>query len=467
MAAKDTKKMEIHTCYTVKIKHQLDAVPDRKTKKLNISRKRRVDDRSMQQTAEICLEALRFCVDVALKEWDHVKAQERRRAFDILLHGSKKEAPKYPEFDIRFSNMPAYMRRALIADAVGMVKSYRSNHANWKALSPAERGVEPKIGFPSRYELTFYDQERKMSNLAEGQIGLKLYNGKTWDWYYFEISASDAGYLMHLCKTRKMLSPVVDKVRGRYQIRFSFKEMRELVQDEDKLAYRILAVDLGINAAASWCVMKADGTVHAKGVIHLPCEEDRLNHRINRKRMYQQAGKKSHCVYRWIRNANRALSIETARKLIEVAVLYSVDCIVFEYLDSKGKIRGKKFRERIHLWRKNDVQKRVELQAHRLGMRLSHVCAWGTSKYAFDGSGVVDRHSIYHFEHGKKVYNYSLCTFQNGKIYNCDLSAAQNIGARFFLREYQKKGADGLPSTPLRTLSTLREFVNNGQPMAD
>ena len=418
MAAKDTKKMEIHTCYTVKIKHQLDAVPDRKTKKLNISRKRRVDDRSMQQTAEICLEALRFCVDVALKEWDHVKAQERRRAFDILLHGSKKEAPKYPEFDIRFPNMPAYMRRALIADAIGMVKSYRSNHANWEALSPAVRGVEPKIGFPSRYELTFYDQERKMSNLAEGQI------------------------------------------------RFSFKEMQELVQDKDKLAYRILAVDLGINAAASWCIMKADGTVHAKGVIHLPCEEDRLNHRINRKRMYQQAGKKSQCVYRWIRNANRALSIETARKLIEVAVLYSVDCIVFEYLDSQGKIRGKKFRERIHLWRKNDVQKRVELQAHRLGMRLSRVCAWGTSKYAFDGSGMVDRHSIYHFEHGKKVYNYSLCTFQNGKIYNCDLSAAQNIGARFFLREYQKKGVTGFPSTPLRTLSTLREFVNNGLPVA-
>ena len=50
MAAKDTKKMEIHTCYTVKIKHQLDAMPDRKTKKLNISRKCRVDDRSMQQT---------------------------------------------------------------------------------------------------------------------------------------------------------------------------------------------------------------------------------------------------------------------------------------------------------------------------------------------------------------------------------------------------------------------------------
>lgn len=466
MATKGTKKMKINTCYTVKIQHQLDAVQDRKTKQLNISGKHNVNARLMQQTADICLDALKFCIDVVLKEWDQVRSLGRKREFDILIHGTHGKVPKYPEFDVRFPNIPAYMRRALIADAIGMVKSYKSNHANWETLSPAERGAEPKLGIPSRYELTFYDQERKMSSLANGQIGLKLYNGKTWNWYYFQINDSDARYLMHLCKTRKMLSPVVDKVRGRYQIRFCFEEMKELVQSENPLAYRILAVDLGINAAASWCIMEADGTVHAKGVIHLACEEDRLNHMINRKRMYQQAGKKSHCIYRWIRNANRTLSIETTRKLMEVAVLYSVDCIVFEYLDSKGKIRGGKTRERIHLWRKNDVQKRVELQAHRLGMRISRVCAWGTSKYAFDGSGVVDRHSVYHFEHGKKVYNYSLCTFQNGKIYNCDLSAAQNIGARFFLREYQKLGATGLPSTSLRTLSTLKNLVNNGLRMA-
>lgn len=140
--------------------------------------------------------------------------------------------------------------------------------------------------------------------------------------------------------------------------------------------------------------------------------------------------------------------------------------MTFEHLDSKGRVKGKKYRERIHLWRKNDVQKRVELQAHRHGMRLSRVCAWGTSKYAFDGSGIVDRHSVYHFEHGQKVYNYSLCTFQNGKIYNCDLSAAQNIGARFFLREYEKEGAEDLPSTPKRTLNTLRELVYNGLQLA-
>lgn len=263
----------------------------------------------MRQTSLICLEALKFCVSVISEEWDTiigVESKLRKRLIDTLVHRTKTAAPKYPEFDLRFPKMPGYTRRAIIADAFGMVKSYRSNHKNWEETPPMERGAEPKLGIPSRYELTFYDQERKMSCLADGQIGLKLYNGKTWNWYYFQISPSDTKQICRLSKTRKMLSPIVDKVRGRYQIRFTFEEIRELVQDEDKLTYRILAVDLGINAAASWCVMEADGTVHAKGVIHLPCEEDRLNHMINRKRMYQQAGKKSHCAYRWIRSRRPA-----------------------------------------------------------------------------------------------------------------------------------------------------------------
>ena len=57
---------------------------------------------------------------------------------------------------------------------------------------------------------------------------------------------------------------------------------------------------------------------------------------------------------------------------------------------------------------------------------------------------------------------YSLCRFRNGKVYNCDLSAAQNIGARYFLREYAKvPGCPKLPCTPQRTYSTLYRLVND------
>ena len=265
-----------------------------------------------------------------------------------------------------------------------------------------------------------------------------------------------------MADTRKLLSPVVEKSKGRYRIRFCFEEKCDLVQNENPLGYTILSVDLGINASASYSVMTADGSVHARGVIHLPCDEDRLERMINRKRMYQQAGKKSRCIYRMVRNANELLSIHTAKAIMETAILYSVDCIVFEYLDLGGRKHGK-YRERLHMWRANDVQDRVTLQAHRHGMRISRVCAWGTSKLAFDGSGRTDRRSVYRYVHGEKKYNYSLCTFTTGKIYNCDLNAAYNIGARFFLREYAKlPGCPVLPKTPQRTLATLKELCYSG-----
>ena len=111
----------------------------------------------------------------------------------------------------------------------------------------------------------------------------------------------------------------------------------------------------------------------------------------------------------------------------ECAIEYQADVIVFEYLEMQGKISGKK-KQKLHLWRKRDIQKRCEHQAHRKGMRVSRVCAWNTSRLAYDGSGSVSR----------DPKNHSLCVFQTGKRYNCDLSASYNIGARYFIRELLK-----------------------------
>ncbi|MFR4713013.1 MAG: hypothetical protein ACLUAL_15635 [Blautia wexlerae] len=57
-------------------------------------------------------------------------------------------------------------------------------------------------------------------------------------------------------------------------------------------------------------------------------------------------------------------------------------------------------------------------------MRVSRICAWNTSRLAYDGSGAVTR----------DWENHSLCTFQTGKRYNCDLSASYNIGAQIFYK---------------------------------
>ena len=84
------------------------------------------------------------------------------------------------------------------------------------------------------------------------------------------------------------------------------------------------------------------------------------------------------------------------------------------------------------MWRSNYVQSIVETKAHRLGIRISRVCAWGTSSLAFDGSGRVLR------GRDAGLGSYSLCRFENDKVYNCDLSASYNIGSRYYVREILK-----------------------------
>ena len=71
---------------------------------------------------------------------------------------------------------------------------------------------------------------------------------------------------------------------------------------------------------------------------------------------------------------------------------------------------------------------------------MAFVSPRGTSKYAFDGSGLVRR--------GVNA-NYSVCRFDTGKVYNCDLNATYNIAAKYFLR-----GREPDPSAPGRSPGT-------------
>ena len=130
-----------------------------------------------------------------------------------------------------------------------------------------------------------------------------------------------------------------------------------------------------------------------------------------------------------VKNLNRRIALGTAGFIIEMAKAFRANVIVFEHLDPGGRKTGKNRRQRLHMWKCRDIQGMVTSKAHRLGIRVSHVCAWNTSALAFDGSGKVER-GIHQ--------NHSICRFTTGKIYNCDLNASYNIGARYFIREILK-----------------------------
>ena len=151
----------------------------------------------------------------------------------------------------------------------------------------------------------------------------------------------------------------------------------------------------------------------------------------------------------------------TSSKIVSICLSYGVDVIVFENLRHKFKRAKKSYRQRLHHWKKITIFNKTYEMAHRNGIRISTVNPCGTSKYAYDGSGEVVRDDK----------NYSICQFQNGKIYNCDLSASYNIASRYFVREYLKtldanlrlaletKASLKLNGTSV-TYNTLRVLIN-------
>lgn len=174
--------MKIYSCYKVKIqdapKHELMA------------------------TAEAYQSALRFFVDVCLKEWDSISSIHadpvtqkglsdntiRKQYVEALTHRTKDNPlPRY-DFDSPFPKFPSYLRRSAIMEAIGMVQSYKSNLANWEAS--AKKNGKPKpptVGrsFPSMYKGNCF------LRISEDEAKLKAWVRNTWDWVTVTLRRSD------------------------------------------------------------------------------------------------------------------------------------------------------------------------------------------------------------------------------------------------------------------------------------
>ncbi|MBO4367033.1 MAG: IS200/IS605 family accessory protein TnpB-related protein [Clostridia bacterium] len=383
---------------------------------------------------------------------------------------STKDHP-YPKYDFgaSFYKFPAYYRRAAINEALGKAESYLSLLKRWEETKQGTKPGIPKAGFasPSLYRDNTFVRE------SDYTARVKVWIRNTWDWVTVRLKKGDADYILHHCKDRKECVPTLKKRGKEWFLDFAFEESVTL----NKTGYEkqiIVAVDLGILNACTCTVMKYDGTILGRSFLKLPREQDCLNHAVNRIKKAQQHGaRKTPRLWAAADGMNDRIAVRTAEFIMNVAVEYNATTIVLEHLDKNGKKKGSK-KQRLALWKSNYVQAMVSDKAHRLGIRISRVNAWNTSRLAFDGSGRVIRgrkdnrppqaeagkskssenkrmtkaqvkqaEKEKEYEEGRKLKSYSLCKFKSGKVYNCDLNASYNIGARYFIREILKS----LPAT--------------------
>ena len=384
----------------------------------------------IRQTLEIYRSAVRYLVEVYESVWEELaqieESKKRFNAAEHLVHTTKRNPARF-DFDFCFPKMPSYFRRAAVQHALGSVSSYRTRLEQWKA--EGEKTGKPYLKSEQYAMPVFYHDVMYRENTEEKDAAfLKLYDGHDWKWFAVWLKHTDMEYLRKHWSGKKASAPTLEKKHHKYFLRFTYAEEVSLNQTPVK-EQTICSVDLGINTDAVCTIMRPDGTILGRKFINFPSDKDRMYRVLGRISRFQRKHGSAQVKSRWA--YAKRLNTELGRKIAGAVTGYAeenhVDVIVFEYLEIKGKISGRK-KQKLHLWRKRDIQKRCEHQAHRRGMRISRICAWNTSRLAYDGSGTVVR----------DPGNHSLCTFQNGKRYNCDLSASYNIGARYFIRELLK-----------------------------
>ena len=383
----------------------------------------------IRQTLKIYRAAVSYLIRVYGESWEElsgiVNVKKRFNAAEHLVHGTKNNRARY-DFDTCFPKMPSYLRRSAIQHALGSVSSYETRIGLWKSgkLTGKPKLVCENHAMPVFYRDGMYRNAEESDDFAY----LKLYDGHDWKWFCVNLLHTDMEYLRKNWSGVKASAPTLEKRHQKYFLRFSYTEEVALSKADVK-NQTVCSVDLGINTDAVCTIMRADGTVLGRKFINFPSEKDRMYRVLGRISRFQKIHGSRQVKSRWA--YAKRLNMELSRKVAAAVTIYAMeshaDVIAFEYLEMTGKKSGKK-KQRLHVWRKRDIQTICEHQAHRAGIRISRVCARNTSRYAYDGSGPVLRNPG----------NHRLCVFQTGKQYNCDLSAAYNIGARYFIREHLK-----------------------------
>ena len=384
------------------------------------------------KTITLFNDAVTFCIDAFEKEWTelYVLSPLAQKTFaEKLIHSTKNSIAKYTEFDKIFKKMPSYMRRSAISCALGALSSYHSNYDNW--VTAGSTGSAPTLQKKRNVMPTFY-RDNSYSDGDGDVVRLKLFVNGDWNWVPFTLKHTDLQYIRKHCNMEHMSCPTLEKVHHKWFLRFAFEEQYQL-SNRDYSDQTILAVDLGINTDAVCSVMRSDGTVLARKFINFASDKDLISHTLNKiKKVSRASGPHNTTkLWRYVAFHNEELGRKIAGAITDYAARMHCDVIVFEHLDTSGRKRGKS-KQKLHMWRKNTIQRIVEHKAHRAGIRISRICAWNTSRLAYDGSGEVLRGKDAGFSTNR------LCRFANGKIYNCDLSASYNIGARYFIRKIQK-----------------------------
>ena len=417
------------------------------------------DLKALETSTGLYRDALRMLIPIINDNWETLSeyefANQKYNRIEKWVHHTQTNQALY-DFDEQFPKFPTYLRRSAIARALGIVSSYRSNLANWEK---EPKGQAPQLSL-THYDYPAYYKGNLFRNFnpIKQTIELKVFKNNDWVFETYKLKTSDCTYYQKYLAGKKQNVPIIQKKGRRYYATFSYEEETTLIPE--KSIDKICAIDLGLNMDATCSIMDKNGTVYARKFISFSKEHDRLDTQIGRiKRNQKRGSRHNKTLWRKVAGLSQDIADKTVKAIFDFGIEHGVDAFVLEYLDFKGKNTVK----RAHFWRYKRIYKVLTHKAHQHGLRVARVNARNTSRLAFDGSGWSKR--------GREITPdtpHTIMQFPNGKIYNADLNASYNIGARYFINHIlktvtvtQRLALEAkVPQVAKRSTCTLSHLIN-------
>lgn len=309
------------------------------------------DLKALENSILIYREALAFIIPIVDNHWNEIKdfefSNERNNYVEKLIHSTKDNQAIY-NFDEEFHKFPCYLRRAIVASAIGIVSSYRSNLTDWEEKKLELEGTGEKIPQPPRLITRHYDYPAYYKNNLfrnfdpETQtIELKVFKNNDWIYETYTLKTSDCNYYKKNLANKKQNVPTIKRRGRRFYAEFSYEEWVPLIDQDD--IKKICAIDLGIDTDATCSIMGKDGTIYARKFIHFSEEHDLLDTQLGRiKRNQRRGNKRNKKLWKRVSGISQDIADKTARAIFEFGHEHGVDVFVLEFLEFKGKKCGKK-----------------------------------------------------------------------------------------------------------------------------
>ena len=435
----------------------------------------------IERTITAYRRAVRGLAGVIQTHWTELgslPAKGKCQAIESLFHATaKRPAVRYGALDRLMGKMPSYLRRAAIEAAYGVVSAFMRNYANWLdgeiGGKKREMGSStPRMGFsnvfPPLYggnmilvgtrelpvkkkiicaqdQMDFVGPRRIKKFLSDkhlaalaaktlvtphGSIRIKLL-GAQGQWAFSaplgmkgkpkrlgDLSAMALSPTLMLRGAKAWLSCPVELKPPVYPTNSSLIEKNG----------RVCSVDVGINTAAVAAIVDTTGTVIARRFF--TCgrhndQRDALSAAVSSRQRKTGPLRRGFAFCTALHRRIAGISLHSARsmagRIMDFAREHGAKVLVVEDLKGwrpKGPNRAQ--RKRFHRFQHRMLIQHLGYKAQESGLRVLEIHARGTSRWAYDGSGMVKR--------GKD--NAQLATFASGKQYNADLNGALNIAAR-------------------------------------